>query len=207
MGLAAAGSATGGVVLPAMIQQLLPKIGFAWTIRAIGFLMLGLAVLANCSMRTRIPPRKVGPIVEWTAFREIPYVLFSIGMSLDFFSLYFVFYYIGAFGKDIIGVSQSDSINLLLIINGIGLFGRIFPNYVSDAHIGPLNTLIILSSLTSLLLLTWIAVRNQGGLTAFAVPYGFFAAGIPSIHPSPTRPNPPLSPSNPSQSPNHTTES
>lgn len=27
MGLAAAGSATGGVVLPAMIQQLLPRIG------------------------------------------------------------------------------------------------------------------------------------------------------------------------------------
>ena len=56
--------------------------------------MLGLALLANSLMRTRIPPRKLGPIVEWAAFREVPYVLFSTGMSLNFFGLYFAFYYV-----------------------------------------------------------------------------------------------------------------
>lgn len=59
----------------------------------------------------------------------------------------------------------------------LGLFGRIFPNYASDRYIGPLNTLIVLAAVTSVLLLTWIAVHDQGGLTAFAVVYGFFAAG------------------------------
>ncbi|KAL8733968.1 MAG: hypothetical protein Q9166_001729 [cf. Caloplaca sp. 2 TL-2023] len=105
-------------------------------------------------------------------------------MSLNFFGLYFAFYYIGTFGKDIIGVSQKDSVNLILIVNGIGLFGRIFPNYASDKHIGPFNTLIILSAVSGSLLLTWIAVHDQGGLTAFAVVYGFFAAGVQSLFPA-----------------------
>lgn len=54
----------------------------------------------------------------------------------------------------------------------VGLFGRILPNYISDSFIGPLNTLILLAAVSALLLLTWIAVHNRGGLIAFAVVYG-----------------------------------
>lgn len=36
LALAAAGTATGGLVFPAMIQQLLPQIGFQWSLRAAG---------------------------------------------------------------------------------------------------------------------------------------------------------------------------
>lgn len=39
VGIAALGSCTGGVVIPIVVQQLLPRIGFPWTVRVIGFVM------------------------------------------------------------------------------------------------------------------------------------------------------------------------
>lgn len=94
IGIAASGSATGGLVFPAIVQQLLPKIGFPWTVRVLGFVMLVLQAITLSLTRTRLPPRKTGPLVEWSAFKELPYLLFSIGMFLNFWGLYFAFYYV-----------------------------------------------------------------------------------------------------------------
>ena len=114
IGFAASGAATGGLVFPVIVQQLLPKIGFGWTVRVLGFVMLALQVLIFLFMKPRIPPRKTGPLVELSAFRELPYTLFSIGMFLSFWGLYFAFYYIGSFGRDILGIGQQGSIDNLL---------------------------------------------------------------------------------------------
>ena len=46
LGVAATGTAVGGVVLPITFRQLLPSIDFGWTNRALGFLVLLLSVLA-----------------------------------------------------------------------------------------------------------------------------------------------------------------
>lgn len=80
IGIAAAGSATGGMVFPAMVQQLLPKVGFPWTMRALAFIQLACLTVCNIGMKPRIPPRKAGALVDWASFKEAPYVLFAIGM-------------------------------------------------------------------------------------------------------------------------------
>lgn len=92
---AACGAATGGVVFPIIAQQLLPKIGFGWTVRVMGFVILANLALILTFARTRIPPRTTGPIIEWAAFRELPYVLFTIGMFLTLWGVYFAYYYVG----------------------------------------------------------------------------------------------------------------
>ena len=79
--IAASGSSTGGLIYPVIVQQLLPKIGFPWTVRILGFIMLGFQATYLTFMKTRIPPRKSGPLVEWTAFKEPSYTLFSVGKS------------------------------------------------------------------------------------------------------------------------------
>ncbi len=184
IGIAAAGSATGGVVFPAIVQQLLPKIGFPWTVRVVGFVMLALQVVTLTFTKPRLPPRKTGPIVEWGAFKELPYALFAAGMFLNFWGLYFAFYYIGSFGRDILGISQRDSINDLLILNGVGLFGRLIPAHLADRYFGPLNTITPFAFISGLLLYCWAAVTSRGGLVGFAVIYGLFASGIQSLFPA-----------------------
>ena len=182
--IAAAGTAPGGVIYPVIVQQLLPRIGFAWTVRVIGFIMLTIQIVSFALAKPRLPPRRSGPLVEWNAFGEKPYLLFCIGMFFIFWALYFAFYYIGAFGRDILHVSQTDSINLLLIMNGVGFFGRIIPGFIADRYTGPLNTIIPFAAISGLLLYCWTAVSSQTGLVLFGIFYGIFAAGIQSLFPA-----------------------
>ena len=94
MAFTAAGGGTGGIVFPLIAQQLLPKVGFGWTVRTMGFVLLFNAIVANSIARVRLPPRKAGPLVEWDAFRELPYTLFCIGMFLNLWAVYFAYYYV-----------------------------------------------------------------------------------------------------------------
>ena len=184
IGISAAGTASGGLVFPAIVRQLLPRVGFPWTVRVIGFVMLGVQCVTFAFLRTRLPPRKSGALVEWQAFREIPYTLFCIAMFLIFWGLYFAFYYIGSFGRNIIHVSEADSINLLLILNGVGAIGRLVPAYLADRYFGPLNLIAPFAFVSGLMLYCWAAVSSASGLIAFAVVYGIFAAGIQSLFPA-----------------------
>lgn len=77
VGIAACGSATGGLVFPTMVRQLLPRVGFPWTVRAIGFVQVAVIAVANVGVRTRIRPRKSGPMVEWQAFAELEYTFYA----------------------------------------------------------------------------------------------------------------------------------
>ena len=79
IGLAASGSATGGLIFPSMVRELLPKIGYAWTVRCMGLVSLVTMAVANIGMRTRIPPRRSGKLVEWGAFREKEYLFYAVG--------------------------------------------------------------------------------------------------------------------------------
>lgn len=184
IGIGASGTSTGGIIFPVIVQQLLPKIGFPWTVRIIGFVMLAIQAVTFAFLKTRLPPRKTGALVEWSAFTELPYTLFSLGMFLCFWGLYFAFYYLPAFGRDIIGITYGQSINNLLILNGVGLFGRLIPAYLADKYFGPLNTLIPFTFTAGLLLFCWSAVDDPGALIAYACLYGLSAAGIQSLFPA-----------------------
>ena len=59
-----------------------------------GFLVLLFAIVFNGLLRTRLPPRKAGPLVEWSAFTEPPYVLFTIGVFLLYWPVFFAFFYV-----------------------------------------------------------------------------------------------------------------
>lgn len=184
IGICAAGSATGGLIFPAMVQQLLPKIGFGWTIRSVAFIQFACLAVANVFVRPRLPPRKTGPLMELAAFKELPYLLFSIGMFFNFWGVYFAFYYISSFGRSIIGVSYTESINLLLVLNGVGVIGRVIPNHLADRYAGPLNLLIPSVLGSSLLLYCWIAVSSRGRLYAWSVMFGIFGAAVQGLFPA-----------------------
>ncbi|KAA8893672.1 putative MFS monocarboxylate transporter [Sphaerosporella brunnea] len=184
LGIGASGSATGGIIIPVVVQQLLPKIGFAWTMRTLGLICLVAFVISNAAMKPRLPPRKTGSLVEWAAFKEPTYVLFASGMFLVFMGLYFAFFYISAFSKSQLGLPQAEAFTVLIIMNAVGLPGRVVPNYLADRLFGPLNLLVPFSIAVGVLMLCWTAVTTHGGLFAWACFYGTFAAGIQSLFPA-----------------------
>lgn len=48
----------GGVVLPIMVNYLVVSVGFAWAMRSTAFLFLGLLVIGNLTVKSRLPPTK-----------------------------------------------------------------------------------------------------------------------------------------------------
>ncbi|GAB1211119.1 hypothetical protein ATERTT37_000231 [Aspergillus terreus] len=184
MGIVASGSATGGLVFPAVVMRLLPRVGYGWTMRTLGFISLGTLIPCLLFLKQRLPPRRSGPLLELSAFKELPYVCFATGMFLNFWGIYVSFFYIGSFGRDVIGVSQSTSIDVLLVMNGVGLVGRLIPNLMADLYTGPLNMLIPFSLCTGVVAYCWTAVHDLQGLYIFSALYGLFAAGIQSLFPA-----------------------
>ena len=100
IGICACGSATGGLIFPAMVQQLIPRVGYGWTMRALALVTLACLTTCNILARPRVPPRRTVPILELAAFTEMPYTLFASGMFLIFSGVYFAFYYLRSFGVD-----------------------------------------------------------------------------------------------------------
>jgi predicted MFS family arabinose efflux permease len=184
LAIMASGSATGGLIYPTVARQLLPKIGFAWTVRVMGFMMLAMGVCYCSLLRPRLPPRKSGPLLELSAFRELPYSLFLIAVFLIALGQYFAFYYISSFAVDILGLPYETSINVLLVLNGIGVLGRLVPSYFADKYTGPYNILIPFCFVSAFVLFFWPLVKSEGGLYAWAICYGFFVAGFQGIFPS-----------------------
>lgn len=94
MACTASGGATGGIIFPVIAQQLLPRVGFAWTVRTMAFVICFNSVIVLSIARVRLPPRKSGPLVEWSAFRETSYTLFCVGMFLNLWAVYFAYFYV-----------------------------------------------------------------------------------------------------------------
>lgn len=97
LGLVLAGSSTGGIIFPLMVQQLLPKVGFAWTVRYLGFVVLFCFAVCLSLARVRLAKRTKGPLVELSAFREWPYSLFVVGIFLSLWAVYFSYFYVSEF--------------------------------------------------------------------------------------------------------------
>jgi hypothetical protein len=92
--LVLSGSVSGGFAFPLMARHLLPSLGFAWTMRIMGFVMLfNVAVILSLA-RTRIAPRRLGPLLELSAFKELPYTLFAVATFLILWPVYYAYDYV-----------------------------------------------------------------------------------------------------------------
>jgi MFS family permease len=94
LGIVTCGNSAGGIIYPVIVRQLLPKLGFGWTVRILGFINVASLAIVIAFMKPRLPPRKTGPLIEWEALRDTPYCLHVLGMCFLLPPVYCVFYYV-----------------------------------------------------------------------------------------------------------------
>lgn len=182
LGIAVTGSATGGLIYPVIAQQLFPTIGFGWGVRVMAFVMLACYSVCAAFLKPRLPPRKTGPLVEWSAFKEPAYTLYLLCGFFFFWSVYIGFFYITSFSRSVLGASQETSINLLLVLNGVGVVARMSINTLA-AYTGPINMLLPFVFATGVMCFGWIGVHNLTGLWAFTAIYGVCGAALQGLWP------------------------
>ncbi|KAK1989926.1 major facilitator superfamily transporter [Colletotrichum falcatum] len=204
VGLAAAGSASGGLVFPTVVRQLLPRVGFPWAMRALALVQLATLSVGLVFLRPRVPPRPPSRIVDLSAFRELEYTFYTAGgffvsLSLSlclaslqlnaaetrqsFMGVYFAFYYLASYSRDELGFSYTESLNLLLVLNGVGLVGRLGPNLLADS-VGTMTVFAPMALLSGVLMYCWAAVASPAGLYAWTVLFGVAGNAVQALFPA-----------------------
>lgn len=184
-GLIAAGSSTGGVIFPIMVSHLIPKVGFGWAMRSAGFLILALMIVANLTVRSRIPPNpKPFHINQFIKpLKETPFLLVTLGSFFFFFGLFLPIDYL-ILEASSLGMSNRLAAYLVPILNGASFFGRVLPGIVGD-KIGRFNTMIFMCYFTGIVVLAlWIPAAANAPVIVFAVLYGFGSGSFVSLAPS-----------------------
>ncbi|KAL9094562.1 MAG: hypothetical protein Q9165_003121 [Trypethelium subeluteriae] len=183
MGIAAVGSSFGGVIYPIVLYRLLPRIGFGWSTRVLGFMMLVTLALPNIFMKVRVLPAQKRQIVDWSAFKEPAYVIWTLGGFFGFCGLYAPFFYISSYSINTGIMGPNLAFYLLSILNSTSVFGRALPNILADKF-GPYNMLIPCGIMTSVLQFCLIGTHNTGGIIVITLLYGFFSGTFVSIPPT-----------------------
>lgn len=81
-------------------------------------------------------------------------------------------------------MSYTDSTNLVIIFNVIGIPARLLTGHLADRFTGPLNLIIPLLALNALLAFTWIAVTNIPGFYVETAVYGLAAGAYQCLFPT-----------------------
>ncbi|EKV05875.1 Monocarboxylate transporter, putative [Penicillium digitatum PHI26] len=180
LGVTVSGSSIGGVIFPIALSKMLrnESLGFGWSVRIVGFIILFMVLIAMITVRERLPPR-YGKVLLPAAFTRAPYTLVTLGIFFMMWGLFTPFFYLPQYAQSH-GMDSQLSTYLLSILNAASVFGRVLPGMVAD-KIGRFNILIITGVCTGILLLCWIAITSSAAIVVFAVLYGFFSGGIVSL--------------------------
>jgi MFS family permease len=184
MALSATGSALGGIIIPIILNELLHKDGvsFGWTVRAIGFIMLALALCASLSIRPRLPPRP-GTYFQPAAFKSAPFSLQIASVFLVVLGLMTPFFYLPTFALEVVHMDADLSFYIIAIMNAGSFVGRFAAGFASRV-LGKFNIYIVAQGVCALLLFVWLAIDSQGGVIAFALLYGASSGAVIAMMPA-----------------------
>ncbi|KZT71789.1 MFS general substrate transporter [Daedalea quercina L-15889] len=189
LGLVVCGSGSGGIVYPIMLNRLISgsdAVGFAWGVRASGFLTLGLLTIAQLIMRTRMPGPKQRSKQEKPSVVAVlmdpPFVLTVFGVFLVYWGLFMPYFYLQLW-LNLHGLNPTLAFYTLAILNAGSIPGRVIPNMLAD-RFGALNAAIPVSLIMGALVFVMFGVTNTPAIIIFSILYGFFSGAYIALVPS-----------------------
>ncbi|KZT63237.1 MFS general substrate transporter [Daedalea quercina L-15889] len=186
MGIVMTGSGIGGLIYPIMLNRLVHgSAGFGWGVRATAFLTLGLLVIANAVMTTRLPSAKQrgpGPRPNIKSIMtDGPYLLLVFGLFLVLWGMFFPYFYLQLW-VNLHGLSSTLAFYTIAILNAASIFGRTLPNMLAD-RVGPFNILVPIVVITGALIFAMFGATSTDAVIVFSILYGFFSGACISLMP------------------------
>ncbi|KAF7946736.1 hypothetical protein EAE96_009721 [Botrytis aclada] len=204
-GTAFVGGDFGGVLFPLMIQSLLPQVGWEWSIRILGFVLLVLCSLNVTFCRSRVPPRK-GTATTWRDTLPDPRIFMdgtgamaitTAGVLLTDLAYFIPITYIPSYYIDRQHLSQGEALTgsaafayrLLAILNAASCIGQCVAGDLAD-RFGRYNTMIVSLFLCTISVLCFwlpdvllLSLSNDALLVTFVLIFGFVSGSNVSLTP------------------------
>ena len=204
-GIAFIGGGFGGIIFPLMTQSLLPHVGWGWSIRILGFVLLVLCAISVAFCRSRVPPRK-GAATTWRDTLPDPRIFVdgtgamaatTAGVLLTDLAYFIPITYAPIYYLDRQHLKYEEALTgsaafayqLLAILNAASCVGRLVAGEVADRY-GRYNTMIVsLLLCTVSVLCFWLPdilvpdLDNCGLLVVFVLLFGFVSGSNVSLTP------------------------
>lgn len=185
VGIIIGGSSLGGVIWPIVLNELLNTHGvsFGWTIRAVGFIMVPLLILAIVTVVA--PPEtehhseraivqeieEKRPKQDLSIAKDPTFIILCAGLAISVLGMYSPMFYITTYARSL-GHPIDISFYLVSVINGSSLFGRILPGFLADRY-GHFNLCALAGLASGITSLCWTAAKNIPELVVWCLVYGF----------------------------------
>ncbi|KAI7642903.1 hypothetical protein KC322_g20029 [Hortaea werneckii] len=189
MALTTCGAPAGGIIYTIMFERLIDPLGFPWTIRAMGFFMLGSYLISFPLMLWRaenighLGTGQARKLFDVTALRDVLFWSYSFSNFFIFFGYMTPFIYIAAYGQTYLDMDRSMALMMIVIAQAASIVGRLAVGYTA-AKIGVMIPWIACGLSSGIFCIAWIGVNNQGSFIAFAVLYGAFSGALIPLPPS-----------------------
>ncbi|TCD70060.1 hypothetical protein EIP91_005041 [Steccherinum ochraceum] len=189
-GIIFAGSGVGGFVFPLMVNALLDKLGFRWTLRiwAIGMAIVSGLALLGVNRRVPIPkfhagqgrPRWIPPQVHF--LKRAVFWSFSVTTVLQALSYFPVSLYIAMFTTSL--SSPLSATIVLSLFNSSGVVGQILVGHLSDRF--PYPWIMFVSAFGSAIsaFCIWGFADTLTRVFTFAIIFGGLSGGSSSVWPA-----------------------
>lgn len=177
-GICMIGSSFGGLTIPLVLRATLPKYGFKWSIRILGFIFLGCLIMGNIIMKARIPPSrkaKTGSVISLSIFADLRFSLLTVAIFCFEVVLFGALGIVPTYATISTDYPADTGFYLIAVMNGVSSVGRLLTGYFSDQY-GRFNTLGV-SAIVALvaMLVIWLpfGAKSLGALYAFMTIFGF----------------------------------
>ncbi|KAF4339527.1 riboflavin transporter MCH5 [Fusarium beomiforme] len=185
VGITMCGSCTGGLIYSGIMRQLIPTLGFSWTMRAMALIQLVTLVFANICLKQRTKAKKSSGWVDWSAFRDARFNHYAMATFLSLLGLYISIFFIVDFSQTSISppLSYQNGLNLLMIFNGVNAIGRFGSGLLADKF-GAMVVFVPTLASTGIILFAWISVKTAPAMYIWTVFCGIFCGGIQALFPA-----------------------
>jgi fucose permease len=183
LGVSTAGAPLGGVIYTLMFEQLLPKVGFPWTVRIIGFTMLALFVasagmllwkadntgqLPSTQSQTQSRTRR---LFDMRALKDLPFWNFTVVNFFLYLGYMTPFYYMPIYAETKLGTSRSLGLYILIISQASSIVGRVITTAVAH-YFGAMIPWIFCGVASGVLCIAWISAESLARFILFSAFYG-----------------------------------
>lgn len=186
-GLASSGSGIGGFVLSPVTRVLINSVGVYWCLRILGFICLGLGLIAVTFVKDRRDVKDLHFVpFDTSLFKKHP--AFALYLAFGFIHLwgYIIPFFLVPDYAVKLGLSASLASWLVGIMAGVNAIGRIVLGQLADSF-GRINLLLLSLTLASLAsLFIWTFADSVGALVAYSIVFGmgcggYWALGVPAL--------------------------
>lgn len=117
-------------------------------------MLLAVMIMEPLNKRPASAPRSY---LDNSAFRDIPFLLFTIGTFFNVFGYYVPVFYIPTYAETVVGTSRNVGFYLVAVFNAGSFFGRIIPSSMAG-RISPLVIVVPAALATTVLSMCWIRI-------------------------------------------------